>query len=378
MIGETVGNYRLVLRLGSGAMGTVFLGEHERIARRAAIKVLSPELARDTAILERFFVEARATSLIRHPAIVEVLDCGVHAPEQRPYIVMEHVPGETLSAHLERAGRLDWRDACATARQIADGLAAAHDHRIVHRDVKPANVMLAGGDPRAPIVKLLDFGVAKLLQETLSRTHPGELLGTPEYMAPEQCGGEGAIGERTDIYGLGCVLFEMICGRLPFPAKRLGELILAHQWAAPPLASAYAQLPPALDRLIAGMLAKRPEDRPADMASVARVLGELLEERRPPAQPAPRRRFPRGLALAVAGGVALVTIAVAHAARHGKRAAPRVPVVAIPPAPPVPRAVEVVPPPPVPPPAVARPVSPPRHRRAGHPLQVDANGIVQL
>jgi serine/threonine-protein kinase len=284
MIGETFGNYRIVLRLGSGAMGTVFLGEHERIARRAAIKVLAPEFAEDAEILRRFFDEARATSLIRHPAIVEVLDCGVHPDGRRPYIVMEYLQGETLAGTLERTGSVAWPRACATARQIAEGLGAAHRHRIIHRDVKPANLMLVT-DASAPeatapaIVKVLDFGVAKLLCDTQSkaRTHPGQLLGTPEYMAPEQCGGEGTIDERTDIYALGCVLFEMICGGPPFLCNKLSDIILAHRWREAPSASSRAELPPALDRLITRMLSKRPADRPSDMASVAEVLRGLLE-----------------------------------------------------------------------------------------------------
>jgi serine/threonine-protein kinase len=284
MTGEMFGNYRIVLRLGSGAMGTVFLGEHERIARRAAIKVLAPEFAEDAEILRRFFDEARATSLIRHPAIVEVLDCGVHPDGRRPYIVMEYLQGETLAGTLERTGSVAWPQACATARQIAEGLGAAHRHRIIHRDVKPANLMLvtdssAPGATAPAIVKVLDFGVAKLLCDTQSKalTHPGQLLGTPEYMAPEQCGGEGTIDERTDIYALGCVLFEMICGGPPFLCNKLSDIILAHRWREAPSASSRAELPPALDRLITRMLSKRPADRPSDMASVAEVLRGLLE-----------------------------------------------------------------------------------------------------
>jgi serine/threonine-protein kinase len=403
MIGETIGNYKIVLPLGSGSMGHVFLGEHERIARKAAIKVLSPELAHDAAILERFFVEARATSLIHHPAIVEVLDCGIHGPEQRPYIVMEYVPGETLAALLERKGQLPWREACETARRIADGLAAAHRHRIVHRDLKPANVML-GGDPGTPVgevnptVKLLDFGVAKLLHAARSRTFPGELLGTPEYMAPEQCGGRGGVGERTDIYGLGCVLFEMITGRLPFTAAKLGDLILAHQWTAPPPLSAHAEVPAELDRLMSRMLAKQPEDRPAEMAAVAQALAELMGDRRPvvsarvPARvPARvRARVPaRRVRLLAAGGIATIALVLAggHLLRPRKPVAPtsvehsaaRAPAVQpsagnepAPAAPALPdvRAAERVP--------AARPAPSTRRRRPPQPLQVDADGIVHL
>src|SRR5256885_13141401 len=115
MLGETFGNYRLVRRIGSGTMGTVFLGEHERIVRRAAIKILGPELALAADLLDRFFDEARATSLIQHPAIVEILDCGIHPDGRRPYIAMEYLEGETLAAQLERCGPLGWRDACRIA-----------------------------------------------------------------------------------------------------------------------------------------------------------------------------------------------------------------------------------------------------------------------
>jgi serine/threonine-protein kinase len=285
MIGETFGNYRLVRRLGSGAMGTVFLGEHERIARCAAVKVLSPEFAENAEILRRFFDEARATSLIHHPAIVDVIDCGVHPDGRRPYIVMEYLSGETLAAYLERSGTLSWQEACAIARQLAEGLGAAHRHRIVHRDVKPANVMRIPGPEGAtgvasPALKVLDFGVAKLLHDTLSgvRTHPGKLLGTPEYMAPEQCSGEGTIDERTDVYGLGCVLYEMVCGHLPFVAKTLSELVVAHRWRQPPVPSSFVPLPAALDRLISRMLSKQPADRPPNMTSVAEALADALGE----------------------------------------------------------------------------------------------------
>ena len=294
MIGEAFGNYRIVRHLGSGAMGTVFFGEHERIARCAAIKVLAPEFASNAEILGRFFDEARATSLIHHPAIVEILDCGIHPDGQRPYIAMEYLAGETLASSLEREGTLPWPEACAIAAQIADGLGAAHRHRIVHRDVKPANLMRIPDPGRPPgaatlaFVKVLDFGVAKLLQDTQSgaRTHPGKLLGTPEYMAPEQCGAEGTVDARTDIYALGCVLFEMVVGEPPFPVANLDELIVAHRWREPPATSSRADVPAVLSGLIARMLSKRQQDRPAGMSSVASALRDLLA--RPANAPGPR------------------------------------------------------------------------------------------
>jgi serine/threonine protein kinase len=334
MIGETFGNYRIVSLLGSGAMGTVFLGEHERIARRAAIKILAAELTEKGEILRRFFNEALATSLIRHPAIVEVFDCGIHSDGRRPYIAMEYLPGETLARHLETKGRLSWQEACATAQQIAAGLGAAHCHGIVHRDVKPANVMLVpdAGRPTetsqavAPMagVKVLDFGVAKLLHEAQSqaRTLPGKLLGTPEYMAPEQCGGEGPVDRRTDVYALGCVLFEMVSGRPPFVADELSSLLLSHLWRRPPAASSHAELPSSLERLIARMLAKRPDDRPPNMDVVVEALRGVLEgasdgaevsrstRETPPGSGLVRRRPARRPLVVAAGILAAVTASV--------------------------------------------------------------------
>jgi eukaryotic-like serine/threonine-protein kinase len=332
MIGETLGNYRIVSQLGSGAMGTVFLGEHERIARRAAIKVLTPEMADNADILRRFFDEARATSLIHHPAIVEVLDCGVHADSRRPYIVMEHLRGETLAEHLRRRNDIPWPEACAIARQISAALAAAHRHGIVHRDVKPANVMLVEPAGRAtasiagPIVKLLDFGVAKLQLDTqsTSQTSPGRLLGTPDYMAPEQCGGEGTVDARTDVYALGCVLFEMITGHPPFRAATVGELILAHQWREAPPVSADVDVPPALARLIARMLSKQPSNRPANMDEVNEALGGQLEQALAPRSATTLRDFARTLPAhwpLVAAGAALAIVTVeagAYLVHHGR------------------------------------------------------------
>jgi serine/threonine-protein kinase len=439
MIGETFGNYRIVRRLGSGAMGTVFLGEHERIARSAAIKVLAPEFAVNAEILGRFFDEARATSLIHHPAIVEILDCGVH-PSGQPYITMEYLEGETLADLLEREGAVAWPEACTLAAQIADGLGAAHRHRIVHRDVKPANVMrlavreTAPGVAPLPVIKVLDFGVAKLLHDSQSgvRTHPGKLLGTPEYMAPEQCGGEGAIDARTDIYALGCVLYEMVAGNPPFPVDNLNDLIVAHRWRAPPVAASEADVPLGLDRLIARMLAKRQADRPPDMQGVARALRDVLE--RPdqvPIEAAPtvtraattrpgrpegstralgKNRRARGRSLAVtlvAAGLATATVLVVRVAQRGSRrdaavvfappviVQPPVSTAARPPAP-APPPVAAIRPAPVPPPAPAGTSRPPpaatpttapaiRRRardssraRATHPSNVDADGIVNL
>ncbi len=254
-------------------MGEVYLAEHQRIARRAAIKVLSPERTRDADAVRRLFVEARATSMIRHPGIVEIYDCDVHR-NGRAYIVMEYLEGETLAKRLERTGALPWPVACRIARRVSDAIGAAHREGVVHRDVKPDNVFLLspGVWPAAGEVKVLDFGLAKLLAGNfvgLAGTVQGSLVGSPTYMSPEQCRGE-AIDHRCDIYSLGCVLFELCAGRPPFIDNRVRDVLEAHNVRQPPaLSSLVSDAPGWLVRLVARMLAKDPRQRPRSMDEVS-------------------------------------------------------------------------------------------------------------
>ena len=283
MIGDALGNYRLVAQLGSGSTGVVFLAEHQRIARRVAIKLLAPEFIRDQRALQRFFNEARATSLTRHPGIVDVFDCDVDATG-RAYIVMEHLEGETLTERLRRAGKLHWSAACLIARRVADALAAVHDKGIVHRDLKPENLFLVGNgrDPTAA-VKVLDFGVAKLMTaDAVARlTMRGMLLGTPEYMSPEQCAGAEVVDHRADIYALGCILFEMLTGQLPFVTSSVRELVFAHRFRpAPSAVASCSALPDWLEHLLTRMLAKEPDHRPGSMHEVSKALCEYKAQRR--------------------------------------------------------------------------------------------------
>ncbi len=285
MVGETFGNYEVVATLGKGGMGVVFLAQHRSIARRAAIKVLASELTKDPGVVRRFFLEARATSLIRHPGIVDVFDFDVEE-SGRAYIVMEYLEGETLAACLERARALPWQTACAVGSRIASAVAAAHSHGIVHRDLKPANVFLSRVDPPTAAterrIKILDFGLAKLLSdeapgEPITRT--GMLLGTPAYISPEQCTPSGRVTCATDVYTLGCILFEMISGQLPFDGQALRALLAAHVFAPPPrVAARVPAVPPWLDDLIARMLAKDPANRPASMAEIAAALSQGQSE----------------------------------------------------------------------------------------------------
>ena len=260
-------------------MGEVYLARHRRLGRLAAIKVLSRELTGNGEMLERFFAEARTTSSIRHPGIVEVSDCDV-TPTGAAYIVMEYLEGLTLGRLLARSGPLPLFDLVSVGQQIADAVGAAHGKGIVHRDLKPENIFVTFEPARR--IKILDFGIAKLLageSQGPSLTRTGRLMGTPIYMSPEQCRGAGAVDHRSDIYALGCMLFEMATGRPPFKADSMGELIAAHLTEAPPtLHSLVPQAPAELNALVASMLAKPPAERPGSMQVVCNALNGIKHE----------------------------------------------------------------------------------------------------
>jgi eukaryotic-like serine/threonine-protein kinase len=261
-------------------MGQVYLAEHQRIARRVAVKVLLPELSANESVIERFFTEARATSLIRHPGIVEVLDCDVL--DNQAYIVMEFLEGESLAGYLTRVGSLqgDLGFALAVVGQVADAVGAAHASDIVHRDLKPDNIFLCASARNARVVaKVLDFGIAKLaVQGTSGQTRTGMLMGTPAYMSPEQCrGGSKTVDGRSDVYSLGCIFYEMLCGRPPFVRDGAGELIVAHVAEQPDDPCALVPgLPTALGALVMRMLAKNVQDRPATMSAVAAEIAQRV------------------------------------------------------------------------------------------------------
>jgi serine/threonine protein kinase len=278
MIGETFGNYRATELIGEGGMGVVYLAEHPGIGRRAAVKVLRPGLTDNPEMLKRFFNEARAANAIHHPSIVEVYDCGTLS-SGTAYIVMELLEGENLAARLRRVGRLPLADARRVAAQTASALAAAHAAGIVHRDLKPDNLFLVPDerDTSAELVKVLDFGIAKLGQQGSNvssvRTRTGSVMGTPAYMSPEQCRGTREIDHRTDIYALGVILYEMVCGRAPFVSEGFGEMVHLHISAPPPPPRTIdATIPEELERLILWCLAKEPADRVQTMADLHAAL----------------------------------------------------------------------------------------------------------
>lgn len=262
-------------------MGAVYEALHESIERRVALKVLHPEYARNPDAVQRFFNEARAVNRIEHPNIVQVSEFG-QADDCTVFLVMEFLRGETLSARLDALGasKRPMRpiEAVQIGAQLADALAAAHKKGIIHRDLKPGNVMLVPDalSPGGERVKLLDFGIAKLTQGGGKATETNALVGTPQYMSPEQCRGAGGVDDRTDVYALGVMLYEMLAGRPPFVAEEaLGYLAQHAYQQPPPLASLAPNTPPEIPKLVHRLLAKDKSVRPA-MTEVRSEFMHLL------------------------------------------------------------------------------------------------------
>jgi serine/threonine protein kinase len=317
--GSVVDVYEVEARLGAGAMGEVYAARHQKLGKRVAIKVMSPRLSADTDAIERFEQEARTLAMLHHPGIVDVIGFGELA-DHRAYFVMEHLHGESLEERLERE-RTSLDESLDILDQMARALEAAHAQQVVHRDLKPANTFLVKfpSEPR-PTVKLLDFGLAKLAaaaDRRAEQTQSGVVIGTAMYLSPEQCRGPNVDG-RTDIYSLGCIAYELILGIVPFPqATSMTSLLAAHLHQTPLLPrSIWPEIPPALDLLLFGMLAKAAEHRPT-LGQIRQVLASVRTPTRPlraearvqtaGISAAPRPRWPT-FAIAAAtliGGIAI-------------------------------------------------------------------------
>ncbi len=254
LVGTQLGKYQLRAEIGRGGMGTVYLGYDPMLDRKVAIKVLAPHLVWEPGFVERFLREARSAARLRHPNIVTIYDVGQQ--EDRYYIVMEYLAGQTLAQYIAQGGPFSSKHALPVLSQLADALDYAHRQGLIHRDVKPGNVIVAG-DGRAT---LTDFGVARAVQET-RLTATGSIVGTPQYMSPEQARGD-PVDHRSDLYSLGVVAYEMLTGRTPFAATTphavLHKLIYE---APPPLRSLRPDLPPAVETVMARALSKEPDAR---------------------------------------------------------------------------------------------------------------------
>jgi serine/threonine protein kinase len=280
---ELPGRYRAVRTLGQGGMGVVFLCHDTLLERPVAIKLMSGRTHGDPKAEKRFLREARAQAVINHLNVIKVLNVGVSAHGQ-PFIVMEYIEGYDLRQALRRQpGGLEPRHLCRITLQVCDGLSAAHDAGVIHRDMKPSNIMVQTDARGVEVVKLLDLGLAKMRGgatdlRTITLVGASMLVGTPAYMSPEQVTG-AIVDGRADLYSLGVVLFELLTARLPFESETLEGWLYQHLHSPPPLPSQYrAELRemPELDRVITWMLAKSPHDRPQTARDLAASLRRVL------------------------------------------------------------------------------------------------------
>lgn len=350
VLGTVVDGFAIDAILGSGGCGTVYRGRQLGLDRPAAIKVPSFEVVDDPVLKKRFLREARAAARVRHPSVVTIYGVG-ELPDGRPYLAMELLDGVSLARMIDD-GPLEVPRALALARKIALALAETHAAGVVHRDLKPSNIIWrterSGGDH----VTLVDFGIAAGQQGSADATRltaGGKVIGTPHYMAPEQVQGEHReVDHRSDLYALGCVLFELLTAEVPFDGTGF-EVVLAHMTKAPPAPSSVcAHIPPEVDALVAGLLRKRPEERIASADEVVGLIDEILEtlaagpERTDPAMPSaastspalaappPARSQPSSLSLRTPGAGSVAALAATAPAAPLPAPAMMLPSVALP------------------------------------------------
>ncbi len=315
---ETIaGRYRIERRLGVGGMSTVHLAFDQRLERYVAVKLLAEHLADDPAFVSRFRREALSAARLVHPNIVQVFDFGFDERQHRHFIVMEHVPGHSCAELLRDRGHLEVDEAVEIVSQACRGLDYAHRNGVIHRDVKPGNLLVSD----AEVVKLADFGIARATGQS-SITQVGSVLGTAAYLAPEQARGEEA-GPRADIYSLGVVTYQLLSGRLPYEASSLSELALKQQRESPvPVDELNPNVPRELAQAVGFALALDQERRPVDTPAFAEALRNGLHGIQPPREALPAaalgtgatrllngRRDPTGATRVAASPVAPTTAA---------------------------------------------------------------------
>jgi tRNA A-37 threonylcarbamoyl transferase component Bud32 len=317
--------YRVIERIAEGAMGVVYRAERIKLGRIVAVKVLHESLPSELASRKRFEIEAMAMARLEHPQCAAVLDIGLH--DGKPFVVMDFVSGETLKATIAN-GPMPATRAVEIMRQVLSGLSHAHELGIIHRDIKPANLVLSQKIGLGDHVKILDFGLARIAEDGANLTI-GLVVGTPSYMAPEQCNG-GEIDARTDVYACGVVLFELLTGKKPFisAADDPVDLVRMHLFSQPPrLAALVPDIDERLEPIVAKALAKAPTDRHASAAELAAALEAVRTPvvAPPPiaAPPAPRWRPPAGaLRLALIGGAGAIALIVLIAVATHRGPAP--------------------------------------------------------
>lgn len=280
------GRYRVEGRLGVGGMSTVLLALDERLERHVAVKLLAEHLADDPTFVSRFRREALAAARLVHPNIVQVFDSGFDEAAHQHFIVMEYVPGLSCAEILRDRGHLDVEQAVDIVTQACRGLDYAHRNGVVHRDVKPGNLLVS----ESGVVKLADFGIARATGQT-SITQVGSVLGTAAYLSPEQARGEEA-GPQADLYSLGVVTYQLLSGRLPYEANSLAELALKQQREAPiPLQRINPHVPRALSDAVAVSISVVPEDRPRSASELSELIVDGAAGISPWADDAPTRHM---------------------------------------------------------------------------------------
>ncbi|RKH70757.1 serine/threonine protein kinase [Corallococcus aberystwythensis] len=345
LVGTKIGEFVIRERVGAGGMGVVYRAEHPLIGKQAAIKVMRAELVSPEQE-QRLLVEARAVNAIRHPGVLDIFNFGT-LPDCRPYVVMELLQGQSLADRMREQERMDVGTTAWVLEQVLAALVAAHRAGVVHRDLKPANVFLMEQPDAAPLIKLVDFGIAKVMQEhnALARAD-GSTLGTPDFMAPEQIR-RGEVGPAADLYALGVMAFHMLTGTRPFQGDNV-QVMFAHVEQVPPRVSSRVEgIPPELDDLVFQLMEKAPAKRPATATAVRLKLRGLarppvpsaslepdtavkqeseppsnVESRAVPEMPAaivpPGRRNGVSLAVAAVAGVALLGTGYWWGAQAGK------------------------------------------------------------